>query len=161
MKNELKYLLLKIFLMAGVLLVMCGFIVGVSRYTGNGMNPAVKDGDLLVFDRMRKGYQSGQVIVCEKNKKMETGRIAAVPGEVVDITSDGLMVNGTLQKSRDIYEETLPYEEGITYPVELGQDEYFVLGDNRAVAKDSRIFGPVQRKEIKGKVITVIRRRGI
>ena len=161
MKNELKYLILKLILMVGVLLAMVEFVVGINRYIGNGMNLAFKDGDLLFYDRMRKKYQTDQVIVFEKNGEDETGRIVAVSGDVVDVTPEGLVVNGILQKSKDTEEETLPYEEGIRYPVELGPDEYFVLGDSRTTAKDSRIFGTVKSKEIKGKVITVIRRRGI
>ena len=65
MKNELKYLILKLILMVGVLLAMVEFVVGINRYIGNGMNPAFKDGDLLFYDRMRKKYQTAQVIVFE------------------------------------------------------------------------------------------------
>lgn len=161
MKSELKYLILKMILMTVVLVIMFEIILGIYRYTGNGMNPAVKDGDLLFYDRLRKNYQTEQVVVFEKNGKQEMGRIVAVSGDTVDITAEGLIINGIIQKSRNISAETLPYEEGITYPVELKSEEYFVLGDNRTCATDSRIFGAVKEKEIKGKVITVIRRRGI
>ena len=43
----------------------------------------------------------------------------------------------------------------------LAENEFFVLCDYREGAKDSRYFGPVSAGEIKGKVITVLRRSGL
>ena len=43
----------------------------------------------------------------------------------------------------------------------LAEDEFFVLCDYREGARDSRYFGPVSEDEIKGKVITVVRRSGL
>lgn len=70
------------------------------------------------------------------------------------------MINGYWQQETGIYTETLPYTEGISFPVTLGEDEYFVLGDSRSNAEDSRIYGPVKKEEIKGAVITLLRHRG-
>lgn len=50
---------------------------------------------------------------------------------------------------------------GIVYPVTLAEDEVFVLCDYREGAKDSRYFGPVSKSEIKGKVITIVRRSNL
>lgn len=47
------------------------------------------------------------------------------------------------------------------FPVTIGEGEYFVLGDNRIKAEDSRIYGVVSNREIQGSVITLIRRRGL
>ena len=49
----------------------------------------------------------------------------------------------------------------IDYPVTLREGEYFVLGDRRDEAKDSRDFGPVKTDKIKGKVFSVIREKNI
>ena len=49
----------------------------------------------------------------------------------------------------------------MTYPVTLADGEYFVLCDYREGAKDSRYYGPVRRSELKGKVITVLRRSNL
>ena len=61
----------------------------------------------------------------------------------------------------DIYYSTPRYENGPDYPVTMAEGEYFILCDYREGARDSRYFGPVSRDEIKGKVITVIRRSGL
>ena len=58
----------------------------------------------------------------------------------------------------DIFYSTPRYESDVVYPVELAEDEFFILCDYREGARDSRYFGPVEKTEIQGKVITVIRR---
>ena len=85
----------------------------------------------------------------------------AVEGDTVDISEDGLIINGSLQQEDNIYEDTQRYEEGIDFPITLQEDEIFLLGDSRENATDSRIFGPVKTNETLGKVIMILRRRGI
>lgn len=51
-------------------------------------------------------------------------------------------------------------QKGFPFPLTVGKDEYFVLGDYRTDAKDSRIYGTVKKEEIKGTVITLLRHRG-
>lgn len=71
------------------------------------------------------------------------------------------MVNGGIVMDSDIFYFTPKYDENVTYPVQLAENEYFVLCDYREGARDSRYFGPVSADEIKGKVITVIRRSNL
>ena len=101
------------------------------------------------------------VVVIEKDNELQIRRIIAKAGDKVEITEEGLKINGYLQKETNIYEETLPYVEGISFPIEVPENEYFVLGDSRSNAKDSRIYGTVKKEEIKGGVMTLIRRRGL
>jgi len=73
-------------------------------------------------------------------------RIAAIPGDQVVGRDGSVFVNGI--KLDDI--ETQPFAQ-----VEVGGEQYFVLGDNRSAAIDSRQFGPVLRNAIFGKVFVV------
>ena len=82
-------------------------------------------------------------------------------GDVVDVTEEGLSVNGYQQREADIYTETLPYKDGIDYPLTVGDGQVFVLGDNRISAEDGRIYGTTDLKDVQGVVMTVIRRRNI
>ena len=58
----------------------------------------------------------------------------------------------------DIYYSTPMYDNNVSYPVTLRENQYFILCDYREGAKDSRYFGAVEMEEIKGKVITIIRK---
>jgi len=88
-------------------------------------------------------------------------RVVAQAGDVVDITADGLTVNGALQQEPDIYEPTLRYQTGTQLPVTLGPGQVFVLGDARDNATDSRVYGPVDTKDTLGKVIAIIKWRDL
>lgn len=67
------------------------------------MKPAIKDGDLVMYYRLDKRFVSGDVAVFEDNGRNTTGRVVAVAGDTVDITKDGLKINGADQVSQDIY----------------------------------------------------------
>ena len=58
----------------------------------------------------------------------------------------------------NVYTDTPRYEGFLKYPVKLGNDEYFILCDRRTGGEDSRYYGSVTKSEIKGKVITAVRR---
>lgn len=158
-KEELFFLLLKIAILAGMVAAAFTFVFGILRCSGNAMNPAVRDGDLVFYYRLEQEYRASDVAVVEKDGEFRILRIIAAAGDEVDITEEGLNVNGYLQQEPEIYKETLPYVEGISFPVTVGENEYFVLGDNRTNAKDSRMFGCIRQDEIKGIVMTILRRR--
>jgi signal peptidase I len=68
-------------------------------------------------------------------------------------------VNGAEQPS-PTGEVTLPGSADVVYPLSLGDGQYFVLGDGRAQAVDSRELGPIGTNEVEGKVIALLRLRG-
>lgn len=159
-KEEFFFLLAKVGILAGLFFFLFFIVFGICRCGDNDMIPSVKNGDLAIFYRLQKQYRVSDVVVIKKEGDQQIRRIVAQAGDEVDFTKDGLKVNGYLQQENEIYTETLPYVEGISFPVTLKEDEYFVLGDNRSHAKDSRIYGAVKKEEIKGALITLLRRRG-
>lgn len=116
----------------------------------------------MLYYRLQREWHTQDVVVLKKDGVTYTARIVAQGGDTVEITDNAeLKVNGSLVLENDIYYSTPKYDDSVSYPVTLGVDEFFVLCDYREGAKDSRYFGPVQRSELKGKVITVFRRSGI
>lgn len=147
-----------------ILLVMAfvfTFIFGIYRVNDTSMVPNINAGDMVFYYRLDKKFIVGDTVVYEYNGKKSLGRIVAISGDEVDIDERGFKVNNSNQYEPKIYKETLPFTEGIKFPLKLKEDEVFILADNRENAVDSRLFGAVKAKEISGKIFTLIRRRGI
>lgn len=159
--KEYVYLAGKVAVLAGIVFVVFQFIFGAYRCSDQEMSHAIRDGDLVFFFRLDKNYHAGDVAVLSVDGQLRAGRVAAVAGDTVDITEDGLVINGVLQYDPEVTGETRRYAEGIELPVTLEKDQIFVLADSRENATDSRVFGPVLAGDTAGKVIMLLRRRGI
>lgn len=159
--QDIFYLFLKIAAILVIFILIFTFLLGIFQCKEIGMKPAVKDGDLVIYYRLDKNYRISDVAVLEYEGKKQVRRVVAVGGDTVDITEQGLMVNGSIQEEQEIYTDTSQFQKGIDFPVTLKKGEVFLLGDNRASATDSRIYGPVEVKDTMGKVMTVLRRRGL
>ena len=160
--EEIRSFFFKLIMMVLLLWVLFGVLFGITPMRNNDMSPRISAGDLLLYYRLDENYRTNDVVVFEKDGTEYTGRIVGKGGESVEITEDAqLKVNGSSVIETDIFYSTPRCEEGIEYPVELAEDEYFILCDYRNGAKDSRYFGPVSRSEIKGNVITILRRSSL
>ncbi len=145
-----------------LLALLFGFAFGVTPMENDDMSPRISAGDLLLYYRLADDLVTGDVLVFEKDGEQYVGRIIANPGDTVEVTDQAtLVVNGSTVLENDTYYTTPKYDNGPAYPLTLAQDEYFILCDYREGARDSRYFGPVSLAEIKGKVITVVRRSGL
>ena len=60
----------------------------------NTMNPAFNEGDIILFYRLQKEYRTGDSIIIKKNGETQLRRIIATEKSSVDITKDGLKING-------------------------------------------------------------------
>ena len=159
--EDIFQLLLKIVLIILAVILVFTFMYGMARINDVSMKPAIKDGDLVMYYRLDKRFVSGDIAVFKKDGRTTTGRVVAVAGDTVDITKDGLMINGVTQISQDIYFDTTQFQNGVDFPITVGEGQIFVLGDNRPEASDSRIYGCINVKDVKGKAIAVIRTRGL
>ncbi len=79
-------------------------------------------------------------------------RIIGLPGETVEIHDEKIYINGEILEE-DYASTPTGYAGDAEEPVVLGEDEYFVLGDNREGSRDSREIGPVKRENIDGKAV--------
>lgn len=160
--RALRNFLVRLFLLITVIGILFGVVFGLTPMANADMQPAVCAGDLMLYYRLDKNLNSDDVVVFQKEGIQYTGRIVAVPGDVVEITDESdLMVNKSTVMEDNIFYTTPAYDSEVEYPLALKEDQYFILCDNREGAKDSRSFGVVDTSEIKGKVITIVRRSGI
>lgn len=155
-------LVIKLAFVGVVMAVAFTFLFGVHRYNNSNMNPALQEGDLLLYNRMDKDYVSGDVILLDYEGKIQVQRVIATGGDTVNITEDGqVTVNGGIPVQKYVFTETDAYEEGIKFPYTVPQGEVFVMSDNRPDQEDSRLYGSVRESDTYGSVMTVIRRRNI
>lgn len=142
--------------------VLLRFVFGLAVVRGQGMTPAAGDGDVALTFRLERTFSANDVVVYRTQSGQQlVGRVVAVPGDVVEVSADGTFtVNGEAQPS-STGQQTAPAENGPAYPLALGPGEYFVLGDNRAQAMDSREVGAIGIDEVEGKVIALLRLRDI
>ena len=88
------------------------------------------------------------------------GRIVARETDVVNMNDSGtLQINGTNQGGEIMYPTYA--KPGTEYPFRVPEDTLYLLGDYRTQTEDSRDFGPIPLDDIQGKVITIVRRRGV
>jgi signal peptidase I len=137
------------------------FVFGIRQVSGETMYPRLRDGDLIPYYRLEQDYQIGDVVTFKLNGNTFWCRIVAQGGDVVELDTEGqLLVNGSVQQE-EIFYPTEAQEGNFTYPYTVEEDSYFVLCDFRTASFDSRSFGTVPQSTIDGKVITLLRRRGI
>lgn len=140
--------------------IMFTWVFLITQVRGNEMFPAVKDGDLVIAFRFQREYAKNDVVVYTADGKTHIGRIVARATDVVTLDDSGkLLVNGTNQAGEILYPTYA--KEGIDYPYKVPVDHVFILGDYRTQTEDSRDFGPIPMENVEGKVITILRRRGL
>lgn len=139
------------------------FVIGVTVQNGNDMYPALRDGDVILYYR-HPGFVPTEAVVYEVDGTTKTGRIAAVSGTVISRTGDDqLTINGIFQPEDPdigIFSKTL-ITDGTDLPYTVSKDCLFILNDNRKRLSDSRTYGEIERESVRGRIITVLRRRQI
>ena len=127
--------------------------------SGSDMYPAILDGDIVLGYRLDTNYLKNDVVVCKAGGRKVIGRVVARGGDSVDMTKDGrLFVNGT-EQTGEIAFVTNPGKQ--SYPYTVPDGCVYLLGDYRTNTTDSRSFGAVKVENIKAKVVSIFRRRGI
>lgn len=132
-------------------------VLGVHTASNDDMAPRISVGDLLLYFRFDNTLVAPNVVVYQAGGKNRVGRIVARAGDEVNVVDNKLLVNGYIQNSSNIFYET-PALEGVEYPITLAGDEYFILADGRRDFPDSRFYGPVNKRDIRGRVVMVLRR---
>ena len=135
-------------IVAVLLFVVFRFVIGTSTVDGKSMYPTLRNGQRLFFLRIMPKYHVGDII----SFRMPSGdyyvkRVVATEGDVVVVEDGGITVNG------ERLDEA--YANGVTEPQEdtVGEDAYFVVGDNREHSIDSRSFGAIVKYQIRGRIL--------
>lgn len=137
----------------GIFLFVYVFLVQPHRVQGISMVPSFENGELLLTEKISykvARIERGDVVVFEApiDRKVDfIKRVIGLPGESLEIKDGHIFIDGERLEENYIFSKT----EGFLN-VTLAKDQYLVLGDNRLASSDSRSFGLIMRKSIKGKV---------
>jgi signal peptidase I len=130
--------------------------------SGRSMTPTFEPGDYLIVDELTyrsRAPERGDVIIFGyplDPAQVLIKRIIALPGESVQIANGVVTVVGPDQRTIQVLDEPYrmdgPQRKEVSRTT-LHDDEYFVLGDDRDVSADSRVWGPLQRRFIIGRAL--------
>lgn len=150
--------------LAKIVIISLAVIIPVRYYlmqpffvSGTSMVPNFQNKDYLIIDELTYHFrdpQRGEVVVFKYPKDPSQyfiKRIIGLPGEHVEVLNGQIIINNETYLDESVY---LPEKPGNARKTSmtLGQNEYFVLGDNRGVSLDSRTWGSLERDLIVGKV---------
>lgn len=155
-KRTLK-IVLAVIITASLLLNLFTFVTPVVKYYGNSMSQTLVDGQILIVNKMAK-VKSGDIIAFYYNNKVIVRRVIATGNSQVSIDIFGTVsVNGKTLEEPYVENKTLG-QCNLDFPYNVPANSYFVLGDNRDIAMDSRLseIGVVTEERLIGKVMVIL-----
>lgn len=142
-----------------VALLIASFLFPVLMISGDSMEPGLNDGDLVLLIKTRH-VDSGDLICFRWNGKSLLKRVVGRPGDWIMMDRTGrVYVNGALLDEPYVEEFGFGENNDLSYPFQVPEGSYFVIGDNRPVSMDSRnmLVGCVRYDQIIGKVVIKLR----
>lgn len=128
-----------------VVIIIRTFIATPVRVDGDSMVDTLHNGEILILNKLSKIERYDIVVLKDADSDNIIKRIYGMPGETIRIDNNKIYINGKVIEDNYAFGET-SFMSDIT----LKDDEYFVLGDNREISKDSRIIGPIKKANIEG-----------
>lgn len=154
--SNLSGILLIIFLAYGISSFVTNYCIWQTQVDGISMEPALVDGDKLIIDKLSYHFNEPErfdiVVFPQKIDVYYVKRIIGLPGETIQIINGKIYIDGIVL-TENYGKEPIDENYSMELPVTLGENQYFVLGDNRNYSVDSRdsSVGTVSKNYIIGK----------
>ena len=147
MKDKIKEIIPYVIILIIVILLK-QYVFTTVKVNGSSMYPTLHDKDVMVLDKLSYRFNDIKrfdIVVVDIETTKLIKRVIALPNETIEYKDNVLYINGKVieDKYNDIEMDDFVYN--------LGDDEYFVMGDNRGDSIDSRVLGSVGRHQIMGK----------
>ena len=134
------------------------FVVGLQQVVGPSMTPTLKEGSVVVVNKLKKNFKREDVIVLSQDEKYMIKRVIGLPGEYIQYKDNVLYINGERYDEKYLKDDVITEDfklEDINETI-IPEGMYLVLGDNRMDSMDSRDYGLVSKEKVVGKVIMSI-----
>ncbi len=161
-------LLFIVLILVGGLVIFHNFYFTPIKIVGSSMEPTLVNQEFGVMDQNPQtinNLQRFDIVIVQQNPTVDRyliKRLIGLPGETIALEADGsLLVNGILVQ-QDFLPATGYQERTCTnlnaigcIPLTLDENSYFVMGDNRGFSTDSRVFGPIEKDQLIGKLFAI------
>ncbi len=137
-------------------LVLTNFVVKPIKVNGSSMYPTLKDqslgfANILSYQLFGVDRFDVVIVYVEALDEYLVKRVIALPNEVVEMKDDRLYVDGVLIDQSFLNPDYLKEFNQFTTsfgPLQIGENEVFLLGDNRPYSSDSRVFGAFDLEDV-------------
>lgn len=153
--NGIKFVIELSLVAIAVIITVTNLWFPVLRVVGTSMQPLLKSSDVVLCIKEQEDIKRGDIVAFYHNDKILLKRVVGLPGDTIRIDDYGkLYVNGREQSEE--YVTVLSFEPcDITFPVDVPENSYFLLGDQRTTSMDSRssVVGMVSSERLIGKAV--------
>ncbi len=153
-RKVLRNTLIVVVVVAALAVLVSSFFITVLRVTGESMTPTLQTGEIVIAQNS-SAFEPGDLIAFYYNNKVLVKRVLGSPGDWVDIDSEGnVSVNGNMIQEDYVSDKSLEPSD-ISFPYQVPENRYFVLGDHRQASIDSRsnAVGCVTKEQLIGKIV--------
>jgi len=142
-------------ILAVVLTLLHFFVITIYIVDGASMDPTLKTGEIAVLNKIVYDFGDparGDIVVVkypgDPENKRYVKRVIGLPNEKVEVRAGGVYINNKRLIENYLPNDVTTDKDGSW---QLGEGEYFLLGDNRPNSNDSRYFGPAEKRFIIGR----------
>ena len=153
MKSVIREILSYVIIIAIVLFIKY-FIASPINVVGKSMVPTLHDRDLMLLDEISYRFSDIKrfdIVVARTKEGFIIKRVIGLPGEKIYAKDGVVYINGKKLKEDFKHSLTEDFKE-----VKIGNNSYYLLGDNRINSMDSRVYGTFSKKKIRGKTHIVL-----
>lgn len=153
-KNIIKRTLHALVIVAAIAVLIATLLMPVLQISGTSMEPTLNNRDIVILVKTSK-LERGDLCGFSYSNKILIKRVIGLPGDIVDISHDGMVIiNGEPLDEPYISEKGLG-ECDIDLPFVVPEEKYFLMGDHRETSIDSRstVIGCVTEEQMIGKIL--------